>query len=50
MLEEKVPHVTLRNPQAHEMSLGRDLNQIKEYGGYDPDVSPGIHQADRRKN
>ena len=49
MVEEKVPQVTLRNPQGHEMSLGLDLNQIKEYGGHAPEISPGIHEVDRRR-
>ena len=45
----KVPQVTLRDPKGHEMSLGLDLNQIKQYGGYDPELSPGIHTVDRRR-
>lgn len=45
----KVPLVTLRNPEGHEMSLGLDVNQIKQYDGYDPELSPGIHRFDRRR-
>lgn len=45
----KVPLVTLRSPEGHEMPLGLDLNQIKQYDGYDPEISPEIHRVDRKR-
>ena len=44
----KVPFLTFKDPEGHELPLSLDLPEIERYDGYDPKASPEVLRPARR--